>query len=138
MSRSVNQINLEFIIVIVPESSSGGGSNRNTPFLLLRHPVHRGCTIVHLADFMSQTGIKKDTFGRSCFTRINMRHYTNVSGIFQLLVSFCYHIIYLSTLPLLSKSEMGKSAVCFSHAVHVFFPLECPALIIESVNNLSR
>ena len=53
MTRRVNDIDL----MVVPGGGGGGGGNRNAPFLLLGHPVHRRGAFVnaaHLADAARQ------------------------------------------------------------------------------------
>jgi hypothetical protein len=59
-----------------------GGSDRNTPLLLLLHPVHGSRTVVYLTQFVRNTGVKKNTLGSSRFSRIDVRGNTDVPGVF--------------------------------------------------------
>ena len=78
----------------------GGGSSRSngyTTLLLLRHPVHGCGAFMYFADLMNLTCVKKNTFGSSGLTCVDMSHYTDVSGVFQtklsvthLLIPLCY------------------------------------------------
>ena len=49
---------------------------------LIHISVHLCCTFMSFAYFMNLTGIEQDSFGACSFSRINMRHYPNISGIF--------------------------------------------------------
>jgi hypothetical protein len=49
--------------------------------LLLLHPVHGRCTIVHLTNFVSDTGVVQDALGGGGFTRVNVSHDANVSNL---------------------------------------------------------
>ena len=81
--RSIDQVYLKFISSIIPPCSSRSRGNRNTSFLLLLHPVHCRCPVMYLTDFMSQSGIEKNTFRSRSLSGIDMCHNTNISGIFQ-------------------------------------------------------
>jgi len=66
-----------------PETGGGGGSYGDTSLLLLRHPVHCCRTFVGLTDLVIDSRIEQDPLGRGGFTRVDMRHDTDVSGSFQ-------------------------------------------------------
>jgi hypothetical protein len=68
--------------VIIPKASGGSRSNGYTPFLLLIHPIHHCCTLIHLAHTMSFAGVIKDPLGGSGFASVYMSHQTNVSYLF--------------------------------------------------------
>ncbi len=80
MPRSVDQVDLIFIIIIIPERRCSGGGDSDTPLLLLLHPVHGGCAIMHLADLVGKTGIEEDTLGRCGLAGIDVGHDADVSG----------------------------------------------------------
>jgi len=81
VSRSVDEVDFVFLIVIFPESGSGGGGDCNAAFLLLFHPVHGGCAIMYLTDFMGKACIEEYAF-RSCgLAGIDVRHDADISGI---------------------------------------------------------
>ena len=65
-----------------PEASCSRGSNGYSSFLLLCHPVHSSRTVVCFTDFVVNTGVIQDTFCCSCFTGVNVSHYTDISCIF--------------------------------------------------------
>ena len=86
VSRGVNEVDFIFFRVIVPESGSCSRGNCNTALLLLLHPVHGGGTVMHLTDFVSKTGIEKNTLRRGSLTGIDVSHDTDVARIFKLFV----------------------------------------------------
>jgi len=57
--------------------------NGDTTLLLLLHPVHGSCTVMHLTDLVLYPGIEKDSFGCSRFSRIDMRSDSYISQVFQ-------------------------------------------------------
>src|SRR5690606_18639384 len=79
VSRSINNINCEFLIAVHPLTMRSGRSNCNTSFLLLFHPVHSSRTIMDLPNLVTYTRIEKDTLCSSGFPGINMRSNTNIS-----------------------------------------------------------
>ena len=58
---SIDQVELVFLTFEVPKTCSGCRSDSDTALLLLNHPVHRSGAIVNLTDFVSQTGVVKNT-----------------------------------------------------------------------------
>ena len=48
--------------------------NRDSALLLLLHPVHRRCTIVHFADFVRLAGVVKDRAPSCGLAGVNVRH----------------------------------------------------------------
>ena len=85
VSRSVD--NVYSALVLFGETASRpvaggcGGSDGYTPFLFLNHPVHGCRAVVRFADFMIYTCVVQNTLGRGGFTCVDMRHYTDVSGV---------------------------------------------------------
>ena len=77
--RGVYQVDFVLIALVRPISGSCCRSDSDTTLLLLNHPVHSSSTIVHLTDFVCQTGVVQDTLGGSCLTGIDVRHDTDVS-----------------------------------------------------------
>jgi len=86
---------------------------------------------MNLTDFMSQTGIEKNTFGSSGFTGIDVSHDTDITGKLKFVVFS--HFEKISIL----ESEVSEGTVSFSHAVHVFLAFESAALIIKGVYDFS-
>jgi hypothetical protein len=74
VSRSVDDIYPVVYTVSFPITGGCGAGNRNTPFLLLLHPVHRRRTLVYFANLVRNTRVVKDTFGRGRLTGIDVGH----------------------------------------------------------------
>ena len=49
--------------MIAPEGGRRGGGDGDAALLLLRHPVHRGCALVDLADLVDLLGVEEDPLG---------------------------------------------------------------------------
>ena len=79
MARGVNDVDL----VVVPETGGRSGGNCDSALLLLLHPVHGGCTIVHLTDLVSDTGVVQDALSGSCLTSVNVSHDADVANLIQ-------------------------------------------------------
>ena len=99
------------------------------------HPVHGGSAIMHLTDFVSQTGIEEDTLRSSGLTGIDVSHDADVTSIFKMFVFSHCGKGFTSMIEL--EAEVGEGAVSLSHLVHIFFTFESAALIVESVNDFS-
>ena len=67
----------------LPESSRSSRSNRNTPFLLLCHPVHRRSTLVGITDLMRFSRVVQDSLGSGGFAGVDVSHYTNITSHFE-------------------------------------------------------
>ena len=80
VSRGVNKVYTILFTGVVPACSSSGRSDSDTTFLLLSHPVHSSGTIVSFADFMSKTGIEKNTLWSSGFSGIDVSHDTDITS----------------------------------------------------------
>ncbi len=94
VSRGVNQVDFIFVAVVLPESGSSGRSNCDTALLLLLHPVHCSSTVVHFTDFVSKTGVEKDTLGGSGLTGIDMSHNADIARIFKLFVVISHFAVF--------------------------------------------
>ena len=75
----VNDVDL----VVVPETGGGSGGNGDAALLLLRHPVHRGSTIVNLTDFVGNTRVKQNALCRRGLSRIDVGHDADVADLVQ-------------------------------------------------------
>ena len=82
VSRSVNQVDFEFVARIFPESGGSGGGDCDTTLLLLLHPVHRGGAVVNLTDFVGKTGVEQDTLRCGGFTGVDVSHDADIAGVF--------------------------------------------------------
>ena len=81
--------------VVIPLACCSSGSDCNTSFLFLFHPVHCSITFVCVTDFVITACVEQNTFCQSCFTSVDVRHDTNVSGSFQGVCSVCHAEILL-------------------------------------------
>ena len=68
---------------MAPIAGGSSGSDGDTTLLLLFHPVHGSVAVVGLTDFMVSPVLKQYTLCGSCFTGVDMRHYTNISCFFK-------------------------------------------------------
>ncbi len=80
VSRGVDDIDLVCFVVVFPEGSGSGRGDGDASLLLLYHPVHGSCTLVHLTHFVCLACIEKNTLGRGSLARIDVGHDTDVSG----------------------------------------------------------
>jgi small GTP-binding protein len=82
-SQGVEQGIDEVDAMSFPETGGRGGGDSDATFFFLFHPVHRRFSFVHFTDFVFFTGIEKHTLGSGSFTSIDVRHDTDVTGIFE-------------------------------------------------------
>ena len=75
------------LILMCPVTGSSRRCDSNTTLLLLLHPVHGRGTFIGLADFIVYTGVVQNTLCQSGFSRIDMRHDTNVPGSLKRILS---------------------------------------------------
>jgi hypothetical protein len=69
--------------VIIPARGNSSGSNRDAALTLLGHPVGYSCTVVHLTNFVHNTGVEQDPLSGGCLTSVNMGCNTYISDAFQ-------------------------------------------------------
>ena len=79
MARCVDDVDL----VVVPETGGGSGGDGDAALLLLRHPVHRGGTIVNLTDLVGHTRVIQDALGRRGLSGIDVGHDADVADLVQ-------------------------------------------------------
>jgi hypothetical protein len=77
--RRVNNIDPVIDAVPLPETRGSGARNRDAAFLLLLHPVHDCRALVHLADFVRDARVIKDTFRGGGLAGIDVGHDADVS-----------------------------------------------------------
>ena len=75
------------VLLQSPMAGSGSRSDRDSPLLLLLHPVHGGSTLMGIADFIVYTSIVQNTLGQCGLTRIDMGHDSDVPGPLQRIFS---------------------------------------------------
>ena len=90
--RSVDEVELILLSLKVPISSCSCRGNSNTTLLLLLHPVHGSCTIVHLTNFVGQTGIEKNTLRGSGLTGIDVSHNADIAIQTKIVFSHCFYV----------------------------------------------
>ena len=69
--------------VVLPEAGSRSGGDCYTSLLLLLHPVHCRSTIMHFAEFVGLSCVEQDTLRCGGFACVNMRHDSDIPGLFQ-------------------------------------------------------
>jgi hypothetical protein len=70
-------------LVLVPEAGRRGGRDGDSTFLLLRHPVHGGCTVVHLTDLVGDARVVQDALGGGGLAGIDVSHDADVADLVQ-------------------------------------------------------
>ena len=75
VSGGVDEVDLLF----TPETGRGGGGDGDAAFLLLGHPVHRGCTLVHLAELVVDPRIVEDALGDGRLPGIDVGHDADIA-----------------------------------------------------------
>src|SRR5213075_175351 len=78
-------------IIPFPETGGRGAGDSDTALLLLLHPVHRRRALVHLADFVRDTRVIKDTFGGGGLTGIDVRHDADIPEFAEVGLSHFVH-----------------------------------------------
>jgi hypothetical protein len=76
--NNVDAVVFELLAHAFPKTGSRRRSDGDTAFLFLFHPIHCGCTIVHLTDFMGPAGVKQHALSSRGFTRVYMSNDTDV------------------------------------------------------------
>ena len=76
---------------IAPERRRGGGGDRDPALLLLRHPVHDGAALVHLAHLVGAAGVVEDALGRRRLAGVDVRHDPDVADVVETDLPACLH-----------------------------------------------
>jgi hypothetical protein len=63
----------------LPETGGGSGRDRDATLLLLLHPVHGGCAVVHFTNLVVHTGVEKNALGGRGFAGVDVSRNTNVA-----------------------------------------------------------
>jgi hypothetical protein len=69
--------------MVTPEAGRGGGGDRDSPLLLLLHPVHRRRTFVRLADLVDLLRVEEDPLGHRRLAGVDVRDDPDVPGPLQ-------------------------------------------------------
>ena len=67
----------------VPHGGGGGGGDGDPTLLLLLHPVHGGCAVVHFTDLMALAGVVENPLGRRRLARVDVGHDPEVAIVFD-------------------------------------------------------
>src|SRR5438067_4064908 len=89
VARRVDNIDAMVDPVPLPETSSGGGGDRYAALLFLLHPVHGRRALVHLADFVRDARVIKDTFRGGGLTGIDVGHDVDIPVLTEVVLSHC-------------------------------------------------
>jgi len=65
--------------MLVPEARRSSRGDRDPALLLLRHPVHRRSTLMHLADLVDLLGVKEDALGDRGLAGVDMGNDADVA-----------------------------------------------------------
>ncbi len=76
VAGGVNDIDAE----VFPEAGGGGAGDGDAALLLLRHPVHGGGALVHLADAVGDAGVEEDALRGGGLAGIDVGHDADVAG----------------------------------------------------------
>ena len=76
---------------VAPERRRGGGRDRDAALLLLRHPVHDGRALVHLAHLVGAARVVEDPLGRRRLAGVDVRHDPDVADLVEADLPACLH-----------------------------------------------
>ena len=119
-------------LAVAPVAGGGSGSDGDAALLLLNHPVHRGCALMHLTDLVGDAGVVEDALGGGGLAGINVGHDADVSGHLKRNFSGCSHECTSSR----SIAEMSKSLVGLSHLMGILALLHGGAGVVGGVHDL--
>ena len=75
VAGGVNDVDL----VVAPVGGGGGGGDGDAPFLLLRHPVHGRCALIHAAHLADATGEVEHPLGDRGLAGVDVRDEADVA-----------------------------------------------------------
>ena len=70
-----------------PEASGRSARDGDAALLLLLHPVHGGSALMGLADLVVDAGVEQNAFRRRRLAGVDVRHDTDISCVFQGILS---------------------------------------------------
>lgn len=146
----VETVRLVLHVHAAPEAGRSGGRNRDTTFLFLFHPVHRGSAVVDFTELMVDAREEQNTFGRRGLARVNVGRNTDIAvarnrsstshDLFTLIRVMTrerrpkgFSRIGLSEL----EAEMREGLVGFSHTMHFVTLLHSTAAAFRSFQQLT-
>ena len=83
VERLVNLVFARPRAFLRPETGDGGGRDRDAAFFFLLHPVGHGVAVIHVTNFVDESRVKQNTFGRRRLARVNVRGDADVAGAFE-------------------------------------------------------
>src|SRR2546421_237246 len=89
--------------VAFPKTGRRGGRNGDATLLFLLHPVHGRRALVHLADFVRDARVIKDTFRRGGLTSIDVRHDADIPELTEVVLS--HFVFWVRTLSACSPDQ---------------------------------
>src|SRR5690348_1706108 len=137
------------VVHAIPEAGRGRGRDGDAAFLFLLHPVHRGRTIVHLANLVIDAGVEEDALGGRGLAGIDVGHDAEVpialdgcgachdrlkiqrTGLREIRRGRRVQLSPPATAVL--PPVMRESLVGFRHAVGFFALLYCAAAVFRGV-----
>jgi hypothetical protein len=69
----VQAVLVELLVHALPEAGGRRGGDGDATLLLLRHPVHRGGAVVHLAELVRYAGVEQHALGRGGLACVDVR-----------------------------------------------------------------
>src|SRR6266508_2688875 len=105
--------------------------DRDPALLLLRHPVHRGGTLVDLAHLVGAARVIEDALRRRGLARIDVGHDPDVPDAVERdrVLRYCQSFLSL-------PAVVREGLVGLRHPVDVVLLLECSPLLVERVEDL--
>ncbi len=83
VERLVNLVFARLDGLLRPEAGDGGGRDRDAALLFLLHPVGDRVAVIHVADLVDETGVKKNALGGGRLAGVNVRGNANVARPFH-------------------------------------------------------
>ena len=136
----------------LPVAGGSSGRDGDAALLLLSHPVHGRRAVVRFTDLAVHTRVEQDALRGGRLTGVDMRHDTDVSGIFQRILSVRHSRISSFRLSLSCPAIECKAVKIFrhrllptivrerlvglSHLVHVFLALDSSAGVVGCIDDL--
>ena len=80
VAGGVDQVQL----VVAPLDGGGGRRDGDAALALLRHPVHLGLAVVHLADLVDASGVEQEPLADGGLAGVDVRDHPDVAGAGEL------------------------------------------------------
>src|SRR4051812_4797581 len=80
----IDDVDQERFAIALPTGRRSSRSDGDAALALLLHPVHGGSAFVDAANFVRNSGIEQDAFGRGRLARIDVRHDADVARMLEM------------------------------------------------------